>query len=290
MLAFIIFGTRGIRSTIKQGAFYCPQCQSEKNYKHKKVTQFFTLYFIPLIPLGNKGEYVECQTCRNTYIERVLDIAPVLDITPKKAVASSTTEEQIERFGGQSAQMGIASESAAQTSTPAASQSTPAASSDTSLIDQVKQLAEAEAALVAAQEKVAAEKAEAEKPVDILSEKQKAIKKVLIMMILADGKVEDSEISMFHKVYRDVADSVVPDIYKEIEEVRVENKAPRQYLKQVSAYLNEEGKKDIIKAAMMIAASDGDIDPSEVRMVENFGKALELRTLEVREIIESIKV
>jgi uncharacterized tellurite resistance protein B-like protein len=278
MLAFIIFGTRGIRSTIKQGAFHCPQCQSEKNYKHKKVTQFFTLYFIPLIPLGNKGEYVECQTCRNTYIDRVLDIAPVLDITPKKAVASSTTEEQIERFGGQSAQMGIASESAAQTSTPAAS-------SDSSLIDQVKHLAEAEAALAAAQEKVAAEKS-----VNILSEKQKAIKKVLIMMILADGKVEDSEISMFHKVYRDVADSVVPDIYKEIEEVRVENKAPRQYLKQVSAYLNEEGKKDIIKAAMMIAASDGDIDPSEVRMVENFGKALELRTLEVREIIESIKV
>jgi len=288
MLAFIIFGTRGIRSTIKQGAFYCPQCQSEKNYKHKKVTQFFTLYFIPLIPLGNKGEYVECQTCRNTYIERVLDIAPVLDITPKKAVQSSSTAEQIERFGGQGSQMGIASESTAQTTAPA--QSTPAASADTSLIDQVKQLAEAEAALAAAQAKVAAEKSEAEKPVDILSEKQKAIKKVLIMMILADGKVEDAEISMFHKVYRDVADSVVPDIYKEIEAVRVENKAPRQYLKQVSAYLNEEGKKDIIKAAMMIAASDGDIDPSEVRMVENFGKALELRTLEVREIIDSIKV
>jgi uncharacterized tellurite resistance protein B-like protein/uncharacterized Zn finger protein (UPF0148 family) len=277
MLAFIIFGTRGIRSTVKQGTFFCPQCVSEKNYKHKKVTQFFTLYFIPLIPLGNKGEYVECQTCRNTYIERVLQMRPALDVSEKQSVSSP--EEKQKRFA----------EPAAQIQEPVPAVENPP-SNDTEATAQ--QLAMIAAAKKKNDDRMAATAAETiveDKPVGILSEKQKAIKKVLIMMILADGKVEDAEISMFHKVYKDVADSVVPDIYKEIDEVRVENKAPRQYLKQVSAYLNEDGKKAIIKAAMMIAASDGDIDPSEVRMVENFGKALELRTLEVREIIDSIK-
>ena len=273
MLAFIIFGTRGIRSTLKQGTFFCPQCGSEKNYKHKKVTQFFTLYFIPLIPLGNKGEYVECQTCRNTYIERVLHMRPTLDVTEKKAMPS--VQEQKKRSAEPAAQ--IQERVPTQTKSP---------------VDDAEATAQQLAMIAAAKKKIderMAETAQEEKPVDILSEKQKAIKKVLIMMILADGKVEDAEISMFHKVYKDVADSVVPDIYKEIEKVREENKVPRQYLKQVSAYLNEDGKKAIVRAAMMIAASDGEIDPSEVRMVENYGKALELRTLEVREIIDSIK-
>ncbi|MFT4601809.1 MAG: putative tellurite resistance protein B-like protein [Arenicella sp.] len=285
MLAFIIFGTRGIRSTVKAGTFFCPQCVSEKNYKHKKVTKFFTLYFIPLIPLGNKGEYIECQTCRNTYVERVLEMRPTLDVTEKQAMPSP--EEQEKRFGAPAAQLGIAA--ADESTSVEQSEPLPVPTNDEEQTAQ--QLAMIAAAKKKIEDRMAATAAEKEdSEVDILSEKQKGIKKVLIMMILADGRVEDSEIAMFHKVYKDVAGSVVADIYKEIEIVREENKAPRQYLKEISAYLNEEGKKDIIKAAMMIAASDGDLDPAELRMVENFGKALELRTLEVREIIASIKV
>jgi len=79
MLAFIIFGTRGINSTIKQGDFLCPQCATERQYKHKKVTRFFTLYFIPLIPLGKAGEFVECQTCKGTFVPGVLDYDPNKD-------------------------------------------------------------------------------------------------------------------------------------------------------------------------------------------------------------------
>jgi tellurite resistance protein len=40
---------------------------------------------------------------------------------------------------------------------------------------------------------------------------------------------------------------------------------------------------------MRIAAADGDIDPSEIRMVENFGKALELKPSEISAIIEAAK-
>lgn len=68
----IIFGTRGVSSTKATGNFNCPQCESDRPYRHRKVTQFFTLYFIPLIPLGSKGEYVECGHCKGTFITRVL--------------------------------------------------------------------------------------------------------------------------------------------------------------------------------------------------------------------------
>jgi len=75
----IIFGTRGVRSTKATGNFNCPQCEADRGYRHRKVTQFFTLYFIPLIPLGSKGEYVECNHCKGTFITRVLDNSKSVD-------------------------------------------------------------------------------------------------------------------------------------------------------------------------------------------------------------------
>lgn len=69
----IIFGTRGVSSTAEQGDFNCPQCDCKQAYKYKKVRRFFTLYFIPVIPLDRVGEYVECQRCKGTFIPKVLN-------------------------------------------------------------------------------------------------------------------------------------------------------------------------------------------------------------------------
>lgn len=226
MLAIIIFGTRGVRSTVKEGSFICPQCASQQPYQHKKVTQFFTLYFIPLIPMGNKGEYVECRGCRNTYITRILDMQPVLDITPKQSGTIAQPQAAINSTG---------------------------------------------------------------RSVDVEPEKDKIIKKLLIMMILADGRVENSELVTFHRVYRESTGKTVSDIYKEIEEVRTENRSAHHYLKDAVNLLNQEGKEAILRAGMNIAAADGDIDPAEVRMVESFGKALEMKPAEIAAVIDEFK-
>lgn len=234
MLAFIIFGTRGVRSTIKEGKFLCPQCQEFTHYKHKKVTQFFTLYFIPLIPLGSKGTYVECQQCRNTFIERVLELSQLQSEQPR--------------------------------------------------VQEAKVVQKIDDAVVIPEQKLVENKPA---PVEFQSEKQKAIKKLLILMILADGKVENSEISAFHRIYKETTGLVVNDIYKEIEDVKVENKSARQYLKEIAHLLNDEGKKEIIKSGMMIAAADGHIDPTELNMISSFGKALGMSHSEIKDIVRS---
>ena len=76
----IIFGTRGMTSNAASGDFHCPECspvfKAKMNYVHKKVRRFFTLYFIPLIPLDLHGEYIECQRCRGTYKLGILDYDP----------------------------------------------------------------------------------------------------------------------------------------------------------------------------------------------------------------------
>ncbi|MEE9382649.1 MAG: TerB family tellurite resistance protein [Nannocystaceae bacterium] len=71
----LIYGTRSISSSKHTGQFYCPRCGSQP-YDLKSVRRFFTLYFIPLIPLDKLGEYVECLNCRESFDKRVLEYDP----------------------------------------------------------------------------------------------------------------------------------------------------------------------------------------------------------------------
>jgi tellurite resistance protein len=75
-MLFIIYGWRGIKSTTGRGVFYCPSCEADRDYAHKTVRRFFTLYFIPVIPLNALGEYVECSGCKGTYKPEVLQWDP----------------------------------------------------------------------------------------------------------------------------------------------------------------------------------------------------------------------
>lgn len=67
----IIFGTRGITSTVERNHFNCPQCRTKRDGSLKNVKSFFTLYFIPVIPLGSRGKYVECHSCGGNFAEEV---------------------------------------------------------------------------------------------------------------------------------------------------------------------------------------------------------------------------
>ena len=72
----IIFGMQGSTRTLESGAFYCPECDGERSYKRKSVRQNVSLFFVPVIPLAEKGQYIECQSCEGTFREEVLDYRP----------------------------------------------------------------------------------------------------------------------------------------------------------------------------------------------------------------------
>jgi tellurite resistance protein len=72
----IIWGTRGVTSTSGQGRFHCPSCEGERAYKAKRLRRFFTLYFIPLIPLDIVHEWIECGQCGGTFKPEVLKYDP----------------------------------------------------------------------------------------------------------------------------------------------------------------------------------------------------------------------
>jgi hypothetical protein len=68
----LIWGLRVFYRTIAQGVFYCRKCGGDRNYRHRVGRRFFTLFFIPIIPLNKTGEHVQCTTCKTRYVVDVL--------------------------------------------------------------------------------------------------------------------------------------------------------------------------------------------------------------------------
>jgi hypothetical protein len=78
----IIIGCRTRLKEVGMGRFHCPACKSTQTYRRKRMTQYFTLYFIPIFPMGSLGEHVQCQRCRRAWRPEVLDREPILKAAP----------------------------------------------------------------------------------------------------------------------------------------------------------------------------------------------------------------
>lgn len=75
----IIWGSKGKKKTIDTGQFFCPRCGTLRPYQHKKLSKYFTLYFIPLFETKSIGEYIECQVCFTPFRTEVLQYTQKLE-------------------------------------------------------------------------------------------------------------------------------------------------------------------------------------------------------------------
>lgn len=70
----LIIGTIELHFTKATGTFGCPFCEKERTYRRRSRRNFLTLYFVPLIPLESRGQFVECTTCRNAFAPEAAEI------------------------------------------------------------------------------------------------------------------------------------------------------------------------------------------------------------------------
>jgi hypothetical protein len=68
--------------------FHCPACGGDRHYAHKQARNWFTLFFLPVIPLKVLGEFVECQTCKQGYDERILRLPTSAALTEQLVAAT----------------------------------------------------------------------------------------------------------------------------------------------------------------------------------------------------------
>ena len=199
----IIYGTRGVTSTADTGSFHCPQCSGQATYRHRRVRRFFTLYFIPLIPLDKLGEYVECDSCAGTFKETVLQFDP-------------NAENRM-----------------------------------------------VEAAYHA------------------------AIKRVMVLMMLADGVIDDDEVQAIMGIYQSIAQRPVSEqeVREEIRQAQADGMGVTQYTANLVGALNTHGKEFIIKAAYGVAMADGVMAPEEQMILDEIADALQLSKAHYRGVM-----
>ncbi|NNF63644.1 MAG: hypothetical protein HKN07_05230 [Acidimicrobiia bacterium] len=63
----LIWGFKARYKTLESGTFFCPHDGGDRTYVKREVRRWFTLFFIPLIPLKVLGEFIECTSCRRSY-------------------------------------------------------------------------------------------------------------------------------------------------------------------------------------------------------------------------------
>ena len=67
-----VFGWRPRSKTVDTGVFHCPREGGDRGYEFKESRRWFTLFFVPVIPLNELGDYVECASCKSTFYPSVL--------------------------------------------------------------------------------------------------------------------------------------------------------------------------------------------------------------------------
>jgi tellurite resistance protein len=206
MVFLIIFGTRGVTSTVTSGLFNCPGCSGKRHYEHKRVRRFFTLYFIPIIPLDTIGEYIECLHCRDTYKPEVLEFDPV------------KSERSME------------------------------------------------------------------------AEFHTAVKRVMVLMMLADGVVEEEEVETIRLIYGKLANRELSkeDVDTEVAASKADGRGLRQYLSSVVGSLNDSGKEVVVKAAYFVAAADGNVSTEETNLLAELAGALEMSPSHFKTVIDKL--
>jgi hypothetical protein len=100
----IIFGlaTFSIFGLIGTGQFHCPECGGDRAYEHRVARRFFTLFFLPVIPLNKVGEFVRCKTCRTKFDPVVLQRPTTAQLAAALPAGMRAIAATMMRAGGSS--------------------------------------------------------------------------------------------------------------------------------------------------------------------------------------------
>ncbi|BCB90550.1 zinc-ribbon domain-containing protein [Phytohabitans suffuscus] len=100
----IIFGLSvfHFRGLIGKGRFACPNCGGDRDYEHRTARRFFTLFFVPVIPLDKVGEVVRCQACRVRFDPAVLSAPTSAQLASALPAGMRAVAAVVLRAGGSS--------------------------------------------------------------------------------------------------------------------------------------------------------------------------------------------
>ena len=126
----------------------------------------------------------------------------------------------------------------------------------------------------------------------ILQIYEKAVRRAMVMMMLIDGKIEDSEIKTIQEVYAEVLnDDGISE--EEIEEVIAACKdspeSVTDYIREITPYIRDDGKELLLESIYRISISNGDINSRELKMMKLIAKIMAISSSHLKGIIAEVE-
>ncbi len=79
----IIFGMKVVFRTVGEGTFFCPNEHGDRAYRRRSARRWFSVFWIPIIPLKHLGEVIECDSCKTRYSLEVLTVPTSADLSSR---------------------------------------------------------------------------------------------------------------------------------------------------------------------------------------------------------------
>jgi Tellurite resistance protein TerB/zinc-ribbon family len=210
MLLIIIYGWRSVSSPVDTGTFHCPHCHMERTFVRKSARRYFSLYFIPLIPLDHLGEYVECQTCLHQYGKDAID--DYQEVQREKLEAK--TQEEYNEY----------------------------------------------------------------------------VKRMMVLMALAEGDVSDAKIDAIRTSYEEVSGTAMSrrEVDREFYLVRLAKTGMAPYSRSFEGILEEKGKVALIQSVYKVATADGPMGENSQKFLDQVAAEIDVTPTHLRQILYGI--
>ncbi len=113
----------------------------------------------------------------------------------------------------------------------------------------------------------------------------------MIHMMLADGDIRDNEVDVIRDIYIRIAKAEISheDLLSEAEELKHHGIGLNQDLVELSGRLNAIGKEHVIKAALSVAAADGEFQEEEKRLIADIATRLGMTPAHIKGVFQSMQ-
>jgi len=120
-----------------------------------------------------------------------------------------------------------------------------------------------------------------------IAEYQRAMRRILAVMVAADGRIRDPEVEVVRRIFRAVTGKLLTrdEVLEEVADAGRNPMSAARFLARVMGYLNDYGKEQILRAAALVSRCDGELHAREAEMVRRLGGVMRLPGRRVERIL-----
>lgn len=121
------------------------------------------------------------------------------------------------------------------------------------------------------------------------AEYQRALRRVLALLVITDGRIHEAEIETVRNVFEAVCGEALTaeEVEAEAREVSAQPMTAARYLAQVVGHLNEHGKEQVLRGAAMVSHADGALHEREANMVRRLGGVMRLEPARIEDVLRA---